>query len=77
MPSLKAPEDARIAVEAAWHEWRRQRGFQHDAVLSGAAGLEFFAYLESQCPDLLNFKYQGDKWQIVHSWLLQDGQVKD
>jgi hypothetical protein len=77
MPTLKAPEDAKIAVEAAWHEWKRQRGFQHDDVPSGTVGLEFFLYLKGHHPDLLDFEYQGDKWQIVHSWLLQDSQVKD
>jgi hypothetical protein len=77
MPSLKAPEDARIDIEAAWHEWKRRGGFQPSDVLTGTEGFAFFLYLESHRPDLLDFKYQGDKWQIVHSWLLQDGQVKD
>ncbi len=75
MPSLRAPEDARMEIVAAWFEWKRLQGFQYDDVLSSTMGFEFFAYLQSHRPELLDFEYQGDKWQIVHSWLVQEGQV--
>lgn len=77
MPSLRAPEDLRMAIEEASHEWKRKCGFQHDEVLTGTEGFAFFSLLESHRADLLDFEYQGDKWQIIHSWLLQDGQVKN
>ena len=32
----------------------------------------FFTHLRRNRHDLLlDFKYQGDKWQIVHAWLLR------
>jgi hypothetical protein len=39
--------------------------------------MNFFLYLEKERPDLLNFRASGDKWQIVHAWLLRERRVKD
>ena len=39
---------------------------------SGTDGLAFFGYLQTERPTLLNFRSRGDKWQVVHGWLLQE-----
>jgi hypothetical protein len=39
-------------------------------------GYVFFAYLEKEKPDLLDFR-AGSKWQIVHLWLRHGGRLKD
>lgn len=77
MPNLKSPEDARILIEAAWHEWKHREGLSHLNILSATHGLAFYGYIERHKPHLLDFEYHGDKWQLIHSWLLQDGQVRD
>jgi hypothetical protein len=39
-------------------------------------GYVFFAYLEKERPDLLDFRATS-KWQIVHLWLRHGGRLKD
>ena len=44
---------------------------------SGTDAFGYFAWLETERPDLLNFRNWGDKWQTVHGWLLRAGKVAD
>jgi hypothetical protein len=40
------------------------------AILLGMLGrFLFFRYLQKERSDLLNFRADGNKWQIVHGWL--------
>jgi hypothetical protein len=39
--------------------------------------IEFFSYLRSECPDLLDFNWRGvEKWQLIHGWLKSHGRIK-
>lgn len=37
--------------------------------------LSFYNFLLNERRHLLNFRGSGDKWQDVHSWLIQAGRV--
>lgn len=68
--------DAKPLVISEWREWRRKK-LPSDKKPTGTDGLVFFGHLRKNRPDLLDFRYSGDKWQIVHSWLLSAGLVTD
>jgi hypothetical protein len=39
--------------------------------------IEFFSYLRSERPDLLDFNSLGvEKWQLIHGWLKSYGRIK-
>ncbi|MGB6540180.1 MAG: hypothetical protein WBF03_04795 [Xanthobacteraceae bacterium] len=62
---------AKRAVIKEWDDWASKHS--EDVV---GNGMLFFSYLQRERPDLLlDFKYPGDKWQIVYSWLLREGRV--
>lgn len=63
--------EAGFNIIAEWHWWTPL----HDK--RAMNGLRFFQYLQRHRPALLDFECSGDKWQQVHSWLLQAGCVKD
>ncbi len=44
---------------------------------TGRHGLQFFSYLQEKHSALLSFKSHGDKWQTVHSILVNHGRVAD
>ncbi len=50
---------------------------QNQAYSEWHGWLMFFADLQRNDGDLLNFRDRGDKWQTVHSWLLSAGLVAD
>jgi len=53
-----------------WDQWSSQH--------PEAGGTLFFHHLQSQHPDLLDFKAGSvDKWQIIHGWLLSEGRLSD
>jgi hypothetical protein len=38
----------------------------------------FLAYVQRERPDLvLDCKYPGDKWRVIHGWLLREGRVEE
>jgi hypothetical protein len=54
-----------------WDDWASKHS--EDVV---GDGILFFSHLQKERPDLLlDFKYRGDKWQIIYSWLLRAGRV--
>ena len=62
---------AKRAVIKEWDDW----ALKHSEDVVGD-GMLFFSHLQRERPDLLlDFKYPGDKWQIVYSWLLRAGRV--
>ena len=63
-----------IIVE--WPRWKA-KNIPDKERPTATDGLSFFADLQTERPDLLDFEYQGDKWQIVHAWLLEKGFVND
>ena len=58
---------ARNVIIEKFRAWMQEQAITNP---SGQDGLAFFAYLQDECPDLLAFRYSGDKWQCVHGWLL-------
>ena len=60
-------EEARRRIFAAWEVWV-QSNPQED-LLPGNHMLNFFAYLQTDRPELLAFRCRGEKWQTVHGWL--------
>jgi hypothetical protein len=62
---MKKKEDARLAVLREYDRWAKAN--PNDAKKMG--GFVFFAHLEKERPDLLEFRAAGSKWQIVHLWL--------
>ena len=63
-------DEARALVLQEWPHWLNK----HPDIIepSGTDGLAFFGYLQMERPALLKFRNRGDKWQFVHSWLLQE-----
>ncbi len=63
-----------IIVE--WRKWKAENIPDKERPTT-TDGLSFFVDLQAERPDLLDFEYQGDKWQIVHAWLLEHRLVVD
>ncbi len=68
--------EAKFLITHEWEEWRA-KNLESGQPSSGTDGLAFFMFLQQERAHLLKFKYHGDKWQIVHGWLLQEGLVGD
>jgi len=59
-------------------EWDRWSAQHPEDAKTSTAGMLFFQHLQSQQPDLLDFKAgSADKWQIVHEWLLSARRISD
>lgn len=66
---------AKLEVIREWHAWAAQHP---DEAATLAGGMLFFTYLQNKRPDLLvDFRSSGDKWQVVHGWLLRERRVKE
>jgi hypothetical protein len=65
---------ARAAVIREWDSWAKSH--PDDAKELSEAGMHFFTYLRKERPELLDFRYAGDKWRAIHAWLLREGRVK-
>ncbi len=69
-------DDAELQILYEWVDWRANNLTREERA-TGTHGLAFFAFLQSEKPALLDFRYKGDKWQIIHAWLLREGAVGD
>lgn len=68
--------DARRAIVAEFRNWAREN--VPGGTPNGRDGLRFYAHLQAHRGELLNFRYPGgDRWQIVHSWLLSERLLSD
>jgi hypothetical protein len=70
---MKKKEEARLVVLREYDTWAKAN--PNDAKMMG--GYVFFAYLEKERPDLLDFRAARSKWQIVHLWLRHGARLKD
>ena len=59
-------EQARQAVVSEYDSWAKK----HPNEASMMGGFLFFRYLQTDKSDLLEFRAVGNKWQIVHGWIL-------
>jgi hypothetical protein len=60
-------------------EWDRWLQAQPDPLTPTARDtLKFFYDLQDKHSPLLDFRpSRGDKWQVIHTWLLNEGRVPD
>jgi hypothetical protein len=59
-------DEAKRRILGEFRSWARD---QDKSTPNGTDGLIFFGHLQQERPELLAFRYGGDKWQIVHGWL--------
>lgn len=69
-------EDARVEIVGEFRRWWADREADQGQA-TGNDGMVFLGYLRKEKPHLLDFKASGDKWQIVHGWLLRADLVSD
>ena len=55
-------EQAKTEIIALWH-------LRPPEKKSGVDGLDYFQWLEQERPDLLEFEYNHDKYQLIASWI--------
>jgi len=70
---LKA--DAKRQVLQLFRQWAAVEGkpIPYD---NPEGGLAFYYWIQRNHSDVLSFRSAGDKWQVVHGWLLQAGLVE-
>ena len=69
-------EDAHDLIRREWIRWRNEH-IPLDQRPTGIDAKVFYRFLQRKHPDLLDFPCYGDKWLIVHDWLLSPGAVSD
>jgi hypothetical protein len=69
-------DDAKLLILAEFRRWR-QLPENSNKSASGDNALFFFNYVSAHKPSLLQFRSAGDKWQVVHGWLRNAGQLSD
>ena len=67
-------DEAKQKILAEWSSWASTNAI---AVPRGADALAFFGYLQGYRSELLAFRSSGDKWQVVHGWLLNARLISD
>ncbi len=69
-------DDAELQILSEWVDWWPSY-LERGEKASGIDGVAFYAFLQKEKPHLLDFGRKGDKWQIVHAWLVREGAVCD
>jgi hypothetical protein len=66
-------EEAKRKIIAEWDSWSAS-----NKIMNATPGdkLTFYNFLLKERRQLLDFRASGDKWQDVHSWLIQTGRVR-
>ena len=67
-------DEARRDILREWLAWVAANNVTN---ANGTHGFLFFGFLQKERGHLLTFKASGDKWQVVHGWLLQAQLVSD
>jgi hypothetical protein len=64
-------DEAERRIIREWDAWVRNK--------SDPASLRdsFYRHLQKERPELLKFRYTGDKWQRVYGCLLRAGRVRE
>lgn len=60
-------EQAKAQIVREWREWSKQR-----KSFTSTDMFAFYNWIEQNKSHLLMFRANGDKWQLVHGWLLND-----
>jgi hypothetical protein len=66
--------EAKRLILTEWHSWVTATNRTN---ANGRDGLMFFGFLQKEHGHLLTFKASGDKWQVIHGWLLRANLVSD
>ena len=56
--------EAKLQVLREWRQWRDET-----ARSTTLAPLEFYHELRERRPDLVSFRYAGDRYQVVAGWV--------
>ena len=67
--------EAEARIKLRFLDWLEEEGLQ--IPVNGNKAFKFYGHLLSNHSDLLEFSYQGDKWQPIHGWLERAGLVSD
>jgi len=60
-----------------WDRWIRTQPVDPPAATARDT-LKFYCELQDRRSPLLEFRPRwGDKWQVIHTWLLNEGRVSD
>jgi len=69
-------EDARDLIRREWIRWRNAQLPLYPRP-TGKDAMAFYDHLRTSQPDLLDFPFDGDRWLIVHGWLLSPDAISD
>jgi hypothetical protein len=61
--------EAMQGILMEWRTWAASRSLPARAPSMEA--FLFYGRLQKERPDLLTFKSRGDRWQVVHGWLMR------
>jgi hypothetical protein len=67
--------EAQSTILRLYPAWARANGFDPEPTITGERiastdAILFFNFLQAQHSDLLQFRYNDDKWQAIHSWMI-------
>lgn len=65
-------DDAKRLILAEWDVWSPGHT---SGKPTGRDAFAFYAHLERHHPAWLTFRCRGDRWQVVHSWLIYASKV--
>ncbi len=70
-------DDERQFILHEWNKWAPEHlPAERNGVGSGTDAIQFFTFLQIQCPLLLQFRtLNADPWPTVHTWLKQSRKV--
>ena len=70
-------DDERQFILHEWGKWApKHLPAARSGVGSGTDAIQFFTFLQIECPRLLQFRtISADPWQIVYTWLKQSRKV--
>jgi len=70
-------DDAQSKIVRAFDHWWSKRGNEPSIKATGNDAFAFFSDIQTSDSELLDFKASGDKWQVIHGWLLSSDRVSD
>jgi hypothetical protein len=72
---MKQEQAKRLLIQE-WDNWIKQQRIAAGEA-TGRESLKFFFELEDARSPLLDFRSkEGDKWLVIHGWLLRAGRLK-
>jgi hypothetical protein len=66
--------EAKLRILQEWNRWAAE-DIPKGQSAPGEDGPIFYGHLQRTRVDLLDFRAAGDKWPLVHGWLLRAGKI--